>query len=273
MSLLPRRAREEHASIEKELLSSTSREVCELWTGRSVARVKGRLPPGASKQQMESSPPLFWAVSGVKRLLRHPRQCSRAPKEDKTDPKCRSDNPLPHRERPSPEPQTSRGVGNVQPGRPTIEKTHHALRAYTTPSLTLQLRGGKAFRGKAWLLALTGVAIQIACLVVCICFYLPEWRRPESKISQQQPGGYGLICYTLGSVFQILGILGCGYAIDEATEEQTLKRGHTVGIVPFRLQKACTVGDQDFQGFVVSNPINNPDVRFSTWKLNRKRRP
>ncbi|KAK4652791.1 hypothetical protein QC762_500020 [Podospora pseudocomata] len=36
------RAREDRASVEVELLSSTSREVCELWTGTQIVRVRGQ---------------------------------------------------------------------------------------------------------------------------------------------------------------------------------------------------------------------------------------
>ncbi|KAK4149325.1 hypothetical protein C8A00DRAFT_18972, partial [Chaetomidium leptoderma] len=40
------RAREERSSAEKELLSSTSDEVCELWTGQEIVRTKGQRPAG-----------------------------------------------------------------------------------------------------------------------------------------------------------------------------------------------------------------------------------
>ncbi|KAK4033250.1 hypothetical protein C8A01DRAFT_19783 [Parachaetomium inaequale] len=40
------RPQEERGSIEKELLSSTSDDVCETWSGKEIVRIKGQCPPG-----------------------------------------------------------------------------------------------------------------------------------------------------------------------------------------------------------------------------------
>lgn len=45
MELIVRRAREEQSLAEMELLSSTSSEVCEVWTGTQIVRIKGQCPP------------------------------------------------------------------------------------------------------------------------------------------------------------------------------------------------------------------------------------
>ena len=166
----------------------------------------------------------------------------------------------------------------------TVDETQPAIRHMldTTPSLTLNLRNAKALRLETWFLALIGVFFQIGVLAVAgavvYVWYVEPTKSPEGE-KQQQAVTYGFICYFVGTITLCIALLGCGYSIDAATVEQTLRRVitgtdpdlHTdAEIVPVRLQLACTVGDQHFRPFAIFNPPGNRDIRFSTWKPDGK---
>ena len=210
--------------MEKELLSSTSDEVCELWNGKNIVRTKGRL----LGHHMAT---LFWTTN-----------------EGILDPD-----------------EHYRVDGIVDQTQPTIR---HMLDA--APSLTLNLRSARAPRLEAWLLALLGLACQVAVLAVTgAVAYL--WSPDGEK--GQQAVVYGFICYFVGTITLFIAVLGCGYSIDAATAEQTLRRtfaGSSLEIVPVRLQLACTVGDQHFRPFAIFNPPGNQQIRFSEWKPDGK---
>jgi hypothetical protein len=84
--------------------------------------------------------------------------------------------------------------------------------------------------------------------------------------------GYAYPCFVAGSGVQFLGLLGCGWTTDAATEEKTwrcgaLQRGR---ILVMWLQRACTVGDQQFPGAILLGHLKNPDVRHSMGKTHTK---
>ncbi len=223
--------------MEKELLSSTSDEVCELWNGKSIVRTKGHL----LGHDMTT---LLWRISqGVMDAEIHYKLL-----ED------------------------------------TVDETQPSIRHMldTTPSLTLNLREAKFLRREAWLLALVGVALQIAVLAVAgTIVYLGDVVLSISPGDErrQQAVAYGFICYLVGTITLFIGVLGCGYSIDAATVKHTLRRVIDITeedlqinteTVPVRLQLACTVGDQHFRPFAIFNPPGNQDIRFSTWKPDGK---
>jgi hypothetical protein len=74
----PYRAREERSSVEKELLSSTSADVCEMWTGKQIVRTKGQHPAGMNTMIITKDGSVMdVATAWTKEILGFHRQGSR----------------------------------------------------------------------------------------------------------------------------------------------------------------------------------------------------
>jgi hypothetical protein len=214
--------------VERETQSSTSENVCELWTGHGVVRTKGQLPQGAMTTLFVTDTKILTAGSeAVRRYY-----------------------------------GDTKDTGNDR-AKGAFEWIDEA-----PPNLTLDLRDARDLKLETRLFAVVGIGLQVVVITVVglVTFvWQPEsWSEPGSK---QQPSLPGFLCYLLGKLVVFFSMLMDGYIIDASTVERTFKCTDTEArenILVARLQRACTVGEQHFQPYVVFNPLDNPDIRHST---------
>jgi hypothetical protein len=105
--------------------------------------------------------------------------------------------------------------GDLKGTQPISPGTHELVDS--APNLTLNLWNVDGLQHISWLLALFGIAAEVVVLVMAgIITY--RWKWSETV-------GYAYPCFVAGSGVQFLGLLGCGWTTDAATEEKTWRCG------------------------------------------------
>lgn len=236
------RSRESRASAEQEFLSSTSEEVCELWSGRGVVRLTDKtndmqflviLHPASSNPYIIE--PTFrydkvWTAHAAY---------------------CRDILHI----RPSPRSRTVTGE--------IIEEIILGV-----PNITVNIRGNILNANELRFWAFFGVLLQSSTLTFpAVATYHWKWLRKGIVVPSF---AYG--CFLAGSIAVILGIFGCGHIIEGSTTEYTFSTNYFQKSQIQRilmLQMKCTLGAQKFPSFAIWNHSKDTLIRTSTLN-NRK---
>ncbi|KAI3321405.1 hypothetical protein HD806DRAFT_523893 [Xylariaceae sp. AK1471] len=245
------RAMESRAAVEVELMSSTSNEVCELWNGQDVSVNKTDSAGPRSTHEnigqgvsvMELGDPnntyftkyepclrervfgTFVAQDAEKAVLIHDTNRSSSGSRDyhQGDIAKRENTP----------------EGPVVIVRNTVD---------TAPNLTFNVYNALS-RAEVYLVAITGVTLQIGVLVYCgFITYYPTLM----FLKDGDPvANYAYPCMATGTLALVTGLLICAHVVENSTSETTYRSaaGKEARIV--WLQKSETVNDQAFESFAV----------------------
>ncbi|KAK3297793.1 uncharacterized protein B0H64DRAFT_416721 [Chaetomium fimeti] len=233
------RARESRAVVEAELMSSTSREVCELWNGREIVRVMGVGPiyefiillPGEDEEDRgpgngvqvkglrerkneshEVEDRIFdpsKVVGMFKSMLNEKNSLGSGDLEEalhKTPNGINSNVPDTSND---PGPRTERG------GRPVVVIRNLDAPA---PNLTLNTRN-QLSRGELYLVAVVGTLLQLGVLVFSGCAtYHPALRSRWLK-DGNPAADYAFPCNAAGTLLLVTGVLICAHVVEGSTSE------------------------------------------------------
>lgn len=238
------RARESQSVAEQELLSSTSEDVCELWSGHEIVRVFGR--PDGMKNLVISRGKVYDIQTAVEAgILR--------------DTGSRS-----YR-------RTAVGSSLLSRLRTSIagprsdarEENYLGSLRDAAPNLALNVRNATAPAWELWTWAAVGVILQVIAVVVPgLATYHWQWTKAGTKVQN-----YGYPCFIIGTLLVVFGTMACGHVIEGVTTEHTFtatdweKEKGDVKIL--RLQRACTVSDQHFSSYAIFNNKDNHSIRTS----------
>ncbi|KAK4443355.1 hypothetical protein QBC34DRAFT_362061 [Podospora aff. communis PSN243] len=231
------RARESRSTAELELLSSTSPDVCELWSGKEVVRTLGS-PAGMKTMIIARSD------DGTMQAL----NLGNAFKAGLL---------------------TSRGLDGRGPDwKRKLEQLLEEL-SEAAPNLALNVKNATAPSREVWLWASVGVILQGLAIVIP-GFFTHRWGWEKGGLPVPH---YGYPCFLVGTLLLILGVVSCGRVVEGITTEHYFhgKKGpqlqgpegnlsieHIV-----RLQHSCTASDQHFSSFAIYNSKDNLEVRVS----------
>jgi len=232
------RARESQSTAEQKLLSSTSDDVCELWSGKEVVRLIGS--PAGMKNLVVVGPKFGQTGAGL-RVLDIATACR--------------DGLL-----------QSPGLNNGDLD--SISGTTLTELSEAAPNLALNVKNATAKPFELWVCATIGVALQVAAIVFP---GLATYHWKLEKAGTPVPA-YGYPCFLIGTLLVIIGVALCGHVIEGITTEHhfTAKiEGHgDIVKKVVRLQRSCTVSDQHFTSFAIQNSPDFLDVRTS--RLNNR---
>jgi hypothetical protein len=175
------RARESMSTVEQELLSSTSPDVCELWSGKEIVRTIG-------------------SPAGMKNLIVTTREEGNLDVVDlRTAVLERIVHP-PHK---------------FDWAVPDVYDLMDELRD-APPNLALNVENATVPTWRLYLWALLGVALQLAAIVVPgVATYCWKWEKAGRPVAL-----YGYPCFLVGTGLVIIGIMTCGHVIEGTTAEQ-----------------------------------------------------
>ncbi|KAK4144085.1 ankyrin repeat-containing domain protein [Dichotomopilus funicola] len=276
------RARENRAVVEAELMSSTSKEVCELWNGRDIVRVMGAGPirefiilipeegdgdRGSVKEVQVKG--LMNRKNEVHEVQdRYLTEYVRTFQDSIFDPSkivgmfksiLKKNNP-PHSgdleeamhmtldDTCSKVPDTGNnpGLGTDRDNRPVVVIRNLDVPA---PSLTLNVRS-RVSRGELYLVALFGTLLQLGVLVFSgFTAYHPtlnsNWLKDGKAVAD-----YAFPCNAIGTLLLVTGVLICSHVVEGATLERRYRPvGDEARVV--WLQQSGTVNDQTFESFAI----------------------
>ncbi|KAH7397437.1 hypothetical protein BKA66DRAFT_241867 [Pyrenochaeta sp. MPI-SDFR-AT-0127] len=229
MKALVGRARENQATAEVELLSSTSENVSELWNGREIVRQLGHAPTKELIVYSGDTPNDEIRIATLHEACRQ-KVLNEVLRE-------------------------VRLVGTSE--QPRFTSQHLSAQP---PNIALNIDKAAPSDQEVWTLAVLGVALQAVALVIpAIMTY--HWKEKKGNSTVQR---YAYPVFLLGSCALFIGMALCSRIIETRTMEQTFRppKPNTIKTI-FRLQMACTMGDQDFAPFVILNSADNKCIRTS----------
>ncbi|RYO88649.1 hypothetical protein DL763_005923 [Monosporascus cannonballus] len=230
------RAREGRATAEQELLSSTSDDVCEVWSGEEIVRLLGN-PAGMKNLLITSEGEVHDLKSAVRcEVLSSPIQH----RNDEA-----SEDPL---------------TQIFQAREDSLEQIIVDSLNNAPPNLALNITNATASADELWRWAVLGILLQLVGLIIPgLTTYYWHWTKAGTPVQS-----YGYPCFLIGSVFVILGVLGCGHVIEGKTVEHEFDKGEkALQYRIIRLQGACTVSDQHFPSFAILNAVGDTTLRTS----------
>lgn len=223
------RSRESRVTVEKELLSSTSDEVCELWNGREIVRVDAKKPAGL--------PDLIVAdfhTDGLSTLrLLNVRDA------------IKSDLIIGHHHH---DPEELESINK------------------TASSLSLNVQGTVIPKWEMWFWTIGGFVAYLFTLAFpgLATFYWKWTRKGGATVPV-----YAYWCFLSGSLALMIGLLACACVVKAATHQVTFwpqtRYGTQAPVIQqvIRLQLKCQVGSQDFPACVILNKSDNLVIRTS----------
>ncbi|KAK3321371.1 hypothetical protein B0T19DRAFT_466722 [Cercophora scortea] len=224
------RARESQSTAEQELLSSTSNDVCELWSGEEVVRMIGS-PAGMKTLIIAASKDDDDSMGAIQ-----VHDIATAQEADILDFKRRGHQPT--------------------------ETAVRALRN-TAPNLTLNVKAAIVSSSELWQWAGIGVLVQLAALIYpAYPTYYLSWTLKDGA----PPTKYGYPFFVIGTLMLVSGMIACGHIIEGITTEHHLapRSGAAAQIKQvLRLQRFCTVSDQRFSSFAIFNSPGDLNIRVS----------
>lgn len=240
------RARESRANAEMEILSSTSEDVCELWSGQEIVRELGN-------------------PAGMKDLILLGPEAVRS----KSPPDARSTRPIDLASDTPEEPPRVLDINgavnrNILKPSNTFPTEEERLKISNgAPNIALNVQNSTASPIQLVACATIGTLLQLGALVFpAMSTYYWKWTKGGSAIA-----AYGYPCFAAGTVMIVIGMIFCGRVIEGSTTEQEFAPEHPApDIRIMRLQKACTVSDKHFPSYA----IFNSELRIRTSRLNEK---
>ncbi|KXX75952.1 Ankyrin-1 [Madurella mycetomatis] len=251
------RARENRATAELELMSSTSQEVCEMFNGQGIVRTMGQptiaqliilpdtnlndpscgiytLQDAVNLKKPDEGVMVYELASKIRWLIKilYP-------------------------------PFSSKTTANEEVGTEKIaEKLHSSLDFLGPPNLQLNLSSGQASSRRRTLrlfsAALTALILQLSLLVIAA---VTVYHQPTRDRVGPDPQPYGFACYIGGSVILFIGMGICSFVIESSTAEfiwVPCKKNEQAGKETIDkqypqliwLQRSQRVSDQTFGSFM-----------------------
>jgi ankyrin repeat protein len=282
------RAKENHAAVEVEVMSSTSHEVCDIWNGRAIVRSMGRpklkqlvyseseklkdpecqglttleekggyMVKKVREHIMSSCTPLNLLTTGSKQpfdglksvILRLWRYFGG--KDTISDKSSTSDV-----ERGTPpsnyteDAKDSGSTTDTEPSKPEVEEA---------PNISLNLHS-EANDAELTLFAFCGILLQSGVLIFsAFTAYGPTWRARLGGLNSS--AGFPLLA--TGTVCLVTGMALCSYIIDRSTSEDNWHPRDKKEMRIMWLQTGAVVGDQSFDSFLLTAKIPPKRVRTS----------
>ncbi|KAH6847821.1 hypothetical protein B0I37DRAFT_152071 [Chaetomium sp. MPI-CAGE-AT-0009] len=234
------RARENLAVAEADLMSSTSKEVCELWNGQEVVRCMGSapvseficllpedMPRGGNDAKIVTSTLEKAVVNGYLEKI--------VPGEN-FDRKHTSQGPPNDLNSAAEE-----GKASTSPEIIIVRNT-----AADAPNISLNSHD-QSGRGELRLVAVIGTILQLGVLTYSgFATYYLKFPKDESPIA-----GYAFPCTAAGTLVLVAGMLLCAHVLESSTEEKRYRPGQGKETRLVWLQQTKTVSDQVFASFAV----------------------
>lgn len=227
------RSRENRASIEAEVLSSTSTRVRELWDGERIVKEAGESRTTEviynQKQQLKTGKMLVQtfpnAVSGPRFSLMYRLQ-TKASGVEKLKMAFGWNGKAPD------------GHNNITSA---ADEPFLKERLQTeAPNISLNVSGVIALRAEIWVFGIIGYVLQLGVLAVAgLSVYRFDWRGPkEASIP-----AYAFPCFATGTVLITIFTTICGYIIEATTTKETYGPALTSGKDapnPYMVFRVCT---------------------------------
>ncbi|KAI0172914.1 putative ankyrin repeat protein [Hypoxylon sp. FL1284] len=241
------RAQEGAGNAEAELCSSTSRDVCELYTNGGVARVFGRPKLLEIVHDPDASPEEFYpsaqgeVTAGIY-SFREYVGTNKGKEEWKNQPKMPSS---------------------------SVEEGQKDDRGQFAPNPNLSLNIGIKPRSRSWFIAavMTGVMMQLFVLVwAVITRYHYQWTRGNTQ--EAFADEYAVPVVILGTCLLCLGMALCAWLIESKTDERIFHRdlskptSTTYWVQPGNQR----VGDQMFDSFAYDDARLPLQKYLTSWK-------
>ncbi|KAF7542176.1 hypothetical protein G7Z17_g11812 [Cylindrodendrum hubeiense] len=244
------RARESRAIPEAELMSSTSKEVCELWNGHEIVRVMGEGPirefiileggeDGEAKSKPQGQPSLTSESGSDQEMLAMTLNDPENKYLKKYEPTVRDMVcGMESRQNRDLEPGTCFGCPSV-----VIRNT-----GTQTPNLTLNVHARFDMR-ELYIVAAFGTLLQLGVLVYSgLTTYHPRLM----LLKDGKPvADYAFSLTTVGTLLLVTGMMICSHVVESSTSETRYRpvAGRQARVV--WLQRWGTVSDQTFESFAV----------------------
>ncbi|ETS83858.1 hypothetical protein PFICI_05734 [Pestalotiopsis fici W106-1] len=267
------RARENLAIAEQELMSSTSKEVCELWNGHEVVRCMGSCPVSEFICLLPG-PPIVWNGDVTvmkfdevleKHFLERGRLFLSFPTfststqvgelnltlllEEKTwkDMYKRIRNAI--------SPNSPKGQKEVikiesKPKKPLASIIITRNPGIDAPNVSLNSHSHTS-RAELRMVAVLGIIFQLGVLIFSGCAVY----HPTLEVRLQKDGNpvarYAFPCNAIGTVLLVVGMLLCAHVVESSTSEKTFRPSNNLKAQLVWLQQKKTVNDQVFDSFAI----------------------
>lgn len=115
-----------------------------------------------------------------------------------------------------------------------------------------------------WICAAFGTLAQGAAVAFpAVTVYRWKWLKGPRMVAS-----YAYPCFSIGTLAITIGLILCSHVIEGSTKELTFMPTMPVKHI-LRLQKSCTISDQDFSSYGIFNKCDQKSVRTS--RLARKK--
>lgn len=216
-------------------MSSTSNDVCELWSGSEVVRAIGQ--PQELKQLIILKDKLGRNEVGFDENIRI------------LDLK------------------QAYATGVLVPDSPIDDKELSQL-MIQAPNITLNVKNSTSSRNELRSWAILGALVQMGAVAfIGITVYHWKWKKGGNDIAV-----YGYPCFLVGTLCLIVGTVLCSHVIEGSTREREFRPPNpsdtTIQHI-ICLQKSCTVSEQHFQSYAIFN--GHEDLLIRTSRRESKR--
>ncbi|KLU85217.1 hypothetical protein MAPG_04247 [Magnaporthiopsis poae ATCC 64411] len=250
------RARENLAAAEAELMSSTSKETCELWNGQEVVRCTGAAPvveficllPESRQQGSQNGEGSHANVKTCDLDTATKGECQHL---EEIDLNFKDDF---HRWRTSPKKDEERAPADDtrQEGALADGAQQEVViirnKSAAAPNISLNSHN-QSGRGELRAVAVVATILQLGVLTYSgFATYHPT-------LTFQKDGkpidGYAFPCTAIGTMLLVAGMLACGHVVESSTQEKRYRarEGHRARLI--WLQQTKTVSDQIFDSFAI----------------------
>ncbi|KAI5779591.1 hypothetical protein EDC01DRAFT_306414 [Geopyxis carbonaria] len=231
------RAREGKGQVEIELMSSTSPDVCELWTGDSVVRVLGT-PSIFEIYYVESAPGDFSNDEDQVELL------------SGLDPSGIYDS------------RTAKAAQIITTDQRTNVQSGNSSKV--APNIALNISGAKISKFEFLVVAATGTALQLGVLVFAGFSVLSSSRNDKFQKNNREVQSYAFPAMVTGTVTLVIGMFICAHIIDRSTAETTwdIKPRPGTKVEVAWLQQGGNVNDQLFDSYLIRRASAPPEIEW-----------
>ncbi|KAL7936388.1 ankyrin repeat-containing domain protein [Trichoderma chlorosporum] len=233
------RARENLQAAEIDVMSSTSKEVCELWNGNSVVRCPGSADISQFIYLEKDSGELRPSMRIKTKISMLSREKEKTSRQTKVDPLSNPSDSDKH---------------------PAVYVVMDRLNE-DAPNLLLNCHD-RVGRMEMYLATIFGTILQLGALIY---FGLITYHQPilgQFLKDGKRAVGYAFPCAAAGTVLLAFGLFLCGWVVQKSTTETCYQAdGHQIFIV--WLQKDHTVSDQVFKPFAICPTSNREYIILS----------
>ncbi|KAI8670331.1 hypothetical protein NCS55_00778900 [Fusarium keratoplasticum] len=268
------RARENISAAEMDLMSSTSKEVCELYNGQTIVRCQGSSPvwefiyliPATPKKQVPNKKldikvvTLEEACKVDKKLLHKLDSDSsqgKAPPSQSPPPSSSKMARIFHKVFAGSPSSSTRDI-SIEHGieLETISEQPSDEAIYVirnmgsdAPNIILNLQNQNSNRKELRAFALVGVILQLCVLLFFVIITYHPTIRHSFRKGDQRVDDYACPLAITGTIVLAIGVFLCGTVVEHSTRETRYKKNEKYEMRIVWIQQKQTVGDQVFEPF------------------------